>query len=147
MLIRNATPEDIERIFVIRESVRENHMSREDLAKLNITPSSIKLAMTSGDYIIPVAVEDGMIVGFAMAQISEGYVFALFVSPEYEGKGFGRALMQTIENGLVENGVRNVWLATGSEEGIRAPGFYRHLGWKDAGLTDNGHIKFCKSLW
>lgn len=146
MLIRNATLEDIERIFVIRESVRENHLSREALAKLNITPASIELAMIGGDYILPVAVQDKIIVGFAMAQISEGYVFALFVSPEHEGQGIGRALMQVIETDLAKNGVKDAWLATGAEEGFRAPGFYRHLGWKDAGLMEDGHIKFCKSL-
>ena len=37
-------------------------------------------------------------------------------------------------------------LCTGSEEVIRAPGFYRHLGWVDSGFMDDGQLKFCKTL-
>ena len=144
--IRPATPEDVVAIFDVRCLVKENHMSREELATLDITPETVREMITGGDYIVPVALIGGKIAGFAMAQISEGYVFALFVNPEHEGKGLGRALMCEIESGLVEHGVTEASLCTGSEEGIRAPGFYRHLGWVDFGFLDDGQIKFCKAL-
>ncbi len=144
--IRPATPDDITEIFDVRCSVRENHMSREELAAIDITPDTVRGMITGGDYIVPVALVAGKIAGFAMARISEGYVFALFVRQEQEDEGFGRALMQIVESGLAEHGVQEAWLATGSETGIRAPGFYRHLGWNDCGLMEDGQLKFCKAL-
>lgn len=146
MHIRPATPEDVAAIFDVRCSVKENHMSREELAALDITPETVREMITGGDYIAPVALTGGKIAGFAMTQISEGYVFALFVRPEHEGKGLGRALMHEVESGLVERGVTEASLCTGPEEGIRAPGFYRHLGWVDSGFMDDGQLKFCKTL-
>lgn len=144
--IRPATPEDVAAIFDVRCSVRENHMSRDELAALDITPETVREMITGGDYIVPVALIGGAIAGFAMSQISEGDVFALFVCSEHEGKGLGRALMREVESGLKEHGVADAWLFTGAEEGIRAPGFYRHLGWVESGLMEDGQIKFCKPL-
>ena len=146
MQIHPATPEDVAAIFDVRCSVRENHMSREELAVLSITPKTVREMITGGDYIVPVALIDGKIAGFAMARISEGYVFALFVRPEYEGKGLGRALMNEVESGLMEHGVTDARLHTGSEKGIRAPGFYRHFGWIESGVMEDGQLKFCKML-
>ena len=146
MQIRKAMPEDAADIFDVRCSVRENHMSREELSALGIRPETVGEMIAGGDYIVPVALAGGKIVAFAMAQISESYVFALFVHPEHEGQGLGRALMQVVESGLAEHGVVEAWLCTGSEPGIRAPGFYRHLGWVDSGIMEDGQLKFSKIL-
>ncbi|CAK7031443.1 MULTISPECIES: GNAT family N-acetyltransferase [unclassified Desulfovibrio] len=144
--IRPATEVDVSDIFTVRCAVKENHMSLEELAELDITPQSVADMITGGDYIVPVAVADGRIVGFAMAQVSEGYLFALFVHPDYEGKGIGRAIMEVVESELAKQGVKEAWLATGSEPGIRAPGFYRHLGWVECGVMDDGQLKFHKFI-
>ena len=146
MQIREAAPEDVAAIFDVRCSVKENHLSRAELAELNITPETVGEMITSGDYIVPVALIDGKIAAFAIAQISEGYVFALFVRPEHEGKGLGRALMREVESGFTDHGLTEAWLYTGSEEGIRAPGFYRRLGWVESGIMDDGQLRFCKNL-
>lgn len=146
MQIRKATPQDVADIFDVRCSVKENHLSRAELAELNITPASVGEMITSGDYIVPVALIGGKIAAFAMAQISEGHVFALFVRPGHEGKGLGRALMCEVESGFTDHGVTEAWLYTGSEEGIRAPGFYRRLGWVESGVMEDGQLRFCKPL-
>ena len=146
MKLRPAQPTDIETLFDIRCSVVENHQSREELADLGITTQSIQEMIEGGDYITTIAEEDGRPVGFSMAQVSEGYVFACFVRPEFEGKGFGRALMDAAEAGLRKKGVRNAWLSTGQETGLRAAGFYLHLGWHKDGYLDDGQIIFKKTL-
>lgn len=105
MQIRKATPRDVAAIFDVRCSVKENHLSLAELAELDITPATVGEMIMGGDYIVPVALTGGEIVAFAMAQISEGYVFALFVRPDHEGKGLGRALMREVESGFVEHGV------------------------------------------
>lgn len=146
MRLRPAQPTDTETLFDIRCSVVENHQSREELTNLGVTTQSIQEMIEGGDYITTIAEEDGQPVGFSMAQISEGYVFACFVRPEFEGKGFGRALMDAAEAGLRQKGVRKAWLSTGQEAGLRAIGFYSHLGWYKDGYLDDGQIIFKKTL-
>lgn len=147
MQIRPAIIEDVDTLFEIRCSVRENHMSREEMAALDITPATVKDMISGGDYIVPVAVMDGETVGFAMAQISECYLFALFVAPAHEGKGIGGKLLTCVEEKLRQHGVREAWLATDANEKVRAVGFYRHHGWHDDGLMEDGQLRFCKQLF
>ena len=146
MKLRSASVSDVETLFDIRCSVTENYQSREELAMLDITVESVAEMIASGDYITFIAEKDGLPVGFTMAQISEGYLFACFVRPEFEGQGIGRALMTAGEEGLGSTGVKQAWLSTGSEKGLRASGFYRHLGWIDAGYLEDGQIRFTKAL-
>lgn len=147
MQIRAAIIEDVETLFEIRCSVRENHMSREEMAALDITPTAVQDMICGGDYIVPIAFEDGEAVGFAMAQISECYLFALFVTPPHEGKGIGAKLLAHVEEELRQRGVREIWLATDADERVRAVGFYRHHGWRDVGLMEDGQLRFCKQLF
>ena len=41
MIIRVAQQEDIETLFEIRTSVKENYQSREEIAELGITPDAV----------------------------------------------------------------------------------------------------------
>lgn len=146
MKLRPAWAIDAETLFNIRCSVVENHQSREELTSLDITIQSVKEMIEGGDYITTIAEEDGQPAGFSMAQTSEGYVFACFVKPEFEGKGVGRALMDAAEEGLRRGGVQKAWLSTGPESELRAVGFYLHLGWYKDGYLDDGQIIFRKTL-
>lgn len=146
MKLRQASVADVETLFDIRCSVRQNFQSREELAYLGITFASVRDMLLSGDYVTTIADINDLPVGFSMAQIFEEYVFACFVRPEYEDHGVGRALMDAAEEGLRRAGVKSAWLSTGSEKDLRASGFYRHLGWSDDGFLDDGQIRFVKSL-
>lgn len=150
MQLRVASVNDVETLFEIRCSVVENHQSREELATLGVTVESVRAMIASSDYITTIAEvstdAENRPVGLTMAQISEAYIFACFVRPGFEGRGIGRALMEAAETGLRQAGVRRAWLSTGPEPGLRAPGFYRHLGWIDDGHLDDGQIRFIKTL-
>lgn len=146
MTLRDARVDDVEALFDIRCSVTENHQSRDELAGLGITVESVGEMVASGDYVTTIAEIGGQPVGFSMAQISEGYVFACFVRPGCHGQGVGGALMKAAEEGLRRAGVKEAWLSTGEEERFRAPGFYRHLGWVDNGHLEDGQIRFTKRL-
>ncbi|MEO0948539.1 MAG: GNAT family N-acetyltransferase [Cyanobacteria bacterium J06641_5] len=150
MKLRAASASDVETLFEIRCSVGENHQSREELATLGITVESVKAMIAGGGYITTIAevptVGEDRPVGFTMAQISEAYIFACFVRPGFEGLGIGRALMEAAEMGLRRAGVRQAWLSTGPEPGLRARGFYRHLGWLEDGHLEDGQIRFIKPL-
>ena len=143
MSISVATEADVEALFEVRTSVAQNHQSREELAGLGLTPQSIAemLRTTSRVWI---AEEDGQAVAFSMADADQGTIVAMFVRPEHEGKGMGRALMKQAEDWLFGRGWPEIWLLTGSDPSLRAVGFYLHLGWQPAGLQDDGQTKYVK---
>jgi GNAT superfamily N-acetyltransferase len=142
-IIRDALPADVETLFEIRTSVRENHQSREELATIGVTPESVA-EMLSSDSHAWVAEVDGAPAAFSMARAAERTVFAMFVRPEFEGRGLGRALMERAEDWLFRTGAEEIWLTTGSDPSIRANGFYRRLGWLQAGTTEDGQLRYIK---
>ena len=143
MKVRVATESDVEALFDIRTSVHENRQSREELAAIGVTPASVgqMLRTTSRAWLAEV---DGQPVAFSMADAQRGTVFAMFVRPGYEGLGLGRALMQEAEGWLYAQGHDAIWLLTGSEQGLRANGFYHHLGWGVGGVEPDGQLRFIK---
>ena len=144
--IRPATEADVETLFDIRCSVTENFQSRAELESIGICTESVKEMIISGDYFTVVVEKDQNPIGFAMARISEGYVFACFVRPDHEGQGAGKLLLKAVEDDLFRVGIKQAWLSTDSNQEFRAYGFYRHLGWVDAGYQEDGEIKLVKDL-
>ena len=147
MNIRIAQPDDIDTLFEIRTSVTENHQSREEIAKLGITPESV-VTMLETDCCAWVAEIDHRPIGFAIANATEKMILGMFVLPAFEGRGVGRALMQTAESWLWSKGTDEIWLLTGNDPSLRAYGFYLHLNWILAGVESDGdfqgEIKFIK---
>ncbi|MGF1459247.1 MAG: GNAT family N-acetyltransferase [Leptolyngbyaceae cyanobacterium] len=147
MIIRTAQPVDIETLFDIRTSVRENYQSREEIAALGITQQSIA-DMLAIDCCAWIADINNCSVGFAIANRSDAAVFGLFVRPEYEGRGIGRVLLHIAEDWLFARGHTEIWLVTGNEPMLRAYGFYLHMGWQPAGVVAAGdyagEMKFIK---
>jgi GNAT superfamily N-acetyltransferase len=141
--IRVATDRDVESLFDIRTSVLENHQSREDLACIGITPQSVAQMLRSSSRAW-IASEAGHDVAFSMANAVEATIFAMFVRPASEGRGLGRVLMKEAEEWLFAQGCTEIWLLTDANPRVRASGFYRHLGWEDAGVQDDGQVKFTK---
>ncbi|MNC95842.1 putative acetyltransferase [compost metagenome] len=81
-----------------------------------------------------------------MADAQKAMVFAMFVRPGFQRRGFGRALMREAENWLSAQGCADAWLLTGDEPGARAPGFYEHLGWSNVGKQGDGQFQYVKRL-
>jgi GNAT superfamily N-acetyltransferase len=83
---------------------------------------------------------DGVIVGFAIVDLSDGNIWALFVDPAHDKKGIGRKLHELMLNYSFEQGTDKLWLST--EPGSRAETFYRKAGWQQTGITQSGEIRF-----
>jgi len=142
--IRVATADEVPILNAIRTSVRENHMSLEQMAAYGITPEVIaRVITTTGRGFI--ASVDGVDAAIAIAEAEAGCIYAMFVLPDYEGMGLGRLLMTEAERFLFEAGCENVWLEAGATKGLRAHGFYAHLGWRRDGLMPDGQLRFVKS--
>ncbi len=84
--------------------------------------------------------QDGQIVAFAIADRSTDSIFALFVLPGFEARGFGKALLAQARDWLLAQGAAVIWLTTGA--GTRAEQFYAMQGWHRAGAAGHDDIRF-----
>ena len=144
--LRPALPEEAELLFRLRTAVRENHQSRAELAALGITPESVAAMLRDGRHAAWIAWSGPAAAGFAMADAAEASLFALFLRPGFEGRGIGRRLLAEAERWLAARGCAEARLLTGGAPGLRAPGFYRHLGWVEDGIAADGQLRFRKPL-
>jgi GNAT superfamily N-acetyltransferase len=137
MSIRLATAADIPRLMVIRESVRENRLSDP-----SVVPASdyAEFIAHSGIWVWE---DQGRILGFSAGDTRNGWVWALFVDPDHEGRGIGRALLPEACASLRRAGHRTLKLSTAP--GTRAERFYLADGWRPTGRSAHGEIIFEKA--
>ena len=131
MSIRPVTAADIPALFRIRPRTRENALTLDQLRSLGITPESVATwiqGSTSG-WLWETSARE--VVGFCMADRSEGELLVIALLPEYEGRGIGGQLMRRAEDWLSLSGCTRAWLTTDLDQTLRAYGFYRHRGWTD----------------
>ncbi len=119
---RRACSADIPAMSAIRLSVTENVLS---------DPSRVTLQMYE-DYLDKagrgwVAEVDGAVAAFSYADRDEASIWALFVSPQHEGLGLGKALLDLAVTWLFSLGHARVTL--GTTPGTRADRFYAAQGW------------------
>ena len=137
---RLALSSDIEDIFDVRTSVKENYLSREEMELMGITESRVS-DMIEKSRCAWVAVDDGKVIGFSMIILDEGSLFAAFVLPEYEGRGVGRSLVELAEQELFKHH-EVAWLET--DKNSRAAEFYRRLGWVEKENVSESDIRLEK---
>jgi ribosomal protein S18 acetylase RimI-like enzyme len=118
----------------VRASVKENR-----LVSSVITDDDVQTAIEETGYGWVVE-EDGAVIAFAIGNVRTGNVWALFVHPHHEGRGHGRHLHDTMVARLFELGLDRLWLTT--EPGTRAQRFYERAGWRLAGTTDRGELRY-----
>ena len=123
---REAVGDDMPAISRVRFAVRENILTPEQLRARGITEESVAASFltTAKGW---VAVYEGEIVGFSIADREEAAVFALFVLPGFEGKGIGGRLLDLAVDWLRAQGITRAWLTTGPN--TKAARFYVRRGW------------------
>ena len=85
--IRAMRPADVPAAHVIRLAVRENRLSDPSLVMEKDYHDF--LARDTMSWVCEV---DGVLAGFVMVDVEKRNLWALFVAPEQEGRGIGRAL-------------------------------------------------------
>jgi GNAT superfamily N-acetyltransferase len=133
-VLRQATMADADAIWRVRYSVGENtlapgRLSNEDLRR--------ELEDTGRGWVVEV---NGTIEAFAIGNARSGHVWALFVAPEAQGRGYGSRLHDVMVGWLREQCVPLLWLTTG--ETTRACGFYEKHGWKRVGILSGGQARY-----
>lgn len=133
-LIRPALAADAAGMHRVRMSVQENRLVSMQLSEHDYI---VAIEATGRGWVVEL---EGNIVAFAIGDTSTGSIWALFVAPGHEGKGYGRQLHDIMIAWLWEQGHDRLWLST--EPGTRAERFYSTAGWRRAGVTSSGEIRF-----
>lgn len=123
MKLRLATVLDIEPMHAIRLSVLENRLG--DPSRATVEKYQEMLGERGRGWVV----EDdaGAILGFGIADALSRSLWALFVRPDSERRGVGRALHDAMVAWLFSIDNKPIWLTT--EPHTRAAQFYAAAGW------------------
>jgi GNAT superfamily N-acetyltransferase len=135
MTLRQAHTTDIEALHTVRMAVKENVLSNPAL----VTQQDYEAFLTTAGRGWLGEVE-GRVAGFAIVDMERHNVWALFVHPDFEGRGIGKGLQDTMLRWYFAQTGEPLWLSTGP--GTRAEEFYRRTGWKETGITAGGETRF-----
>ena len=135
MIFREAKIEDIKQIQIVRNSVKENILS--DPKKVTDEDCQEYMMVRGKGWVCEI---ENQIVGFAIADLKENNIWALFLHPKFEKKGIGKKLHKIMLDWYFTKTENKVWLGTAFN--TRAEQFYRKAGWKEIGLNGTKEIKF-----
>ena len=135
MIFREAKPEDITQIQIVRNAVTENALSNPAL----VTDADCLEFITNRGkgWVCEI---NKQIVGFSIADLKENNIWALFVHPNFDKHGIGRKLHDLMMEWYFGQTQKSVWLGTAPN--TRAESFYRKAGWQEIGTHGKGEIKF-----
>ncbi len=134
-MIREAQISDIAKLQVIRNMVKENVLSDPKL----ITDQDYE-DFINGQGKGWVYEQHKTILGFAIVDVVGNNVWALFMHPDFEGKGIGRKLHDVMMKWYFGLTHSTIWLST--EKNTRAENFYRKRGWQVVGDYGKNELKF-----
>ena len=138
--MRQAVRADVPGIQRVRHSVRENVLTSCVIADDEVVDYLERFGR--GWVVVD---ERNEVLGFAIGDARDGNIWALFVDPEHEGRGYGRCLHDEMVAWLFSRGLRQLWL--GTEPNTRAERFYARAGWTDKGIQANGERRFELNKW
>ena len=135
MIIREANTADINQIQIVRNSVTENTLSNPNL----VTDKDCEeyITVRGKGWVCEI---ENKIVGFAIADLKEKNIWALFIDPKFERKGIGQKLHRIMMDWYFTQTKNKVWLGTAFN--TRAENFYREAGWTEVGTNGTKEIKF-----
>ena len=139
MRIRPACPADVAAMHALRLGVSENRLSDPQL----VTEQSYAAYLGQGA--AWVAEDERGLAGFAIVDLAAAIVWALFVAPQAQGEGVGRALHARLLESAMAAGLERLRLTTAP--GTRAERFYAEAGWTGTGTTRTGELSFEKKLF
>jgi GNAT superfamily N-acetyltransferase len=136
VILRIATRNDIASMHQLRLAVRENKLTSSVITPADYLPA---MEETGRGWVIEHA---GQILGFSVGNTQTGNIWALFVDPNHEGKGYGRLLHDVmIDYMLNETEPRLERLNLSTAIATRAERFYRNAGWTAVG-EKSGEVFF-----
>ncbi len=142
MIFREATIVDIPQIQMVRNAVKENTLS--DPALVSDADCEEFMTVRGKGWVCEI---EQQIVGFAIADLQDDNIWALFLLPEFEHKGIGQTLQKLMLDWYFAQGKEKVWLGTAFN--TRAENFYKKSGWSVVGMHGTKETKFemTKTEW
>jgi len=142
MIYREAKVEDIPEIQIVRNSVKENTLSNPSL--VSDLDCEIYMTQKGKGWVCEF---QNKIIGFAIVDLTESNIWALFILPEFENQGVGKTLHNLMLDWYFSNTNKTVWLGTAFN--TRAEKFYKYQGWIEVGTHGSKEIKFemTKEIW
>ena len=130
--LRQASRADVPGMQRVRRAVRENR-----LVSITISDEEVVDAIerTGRGWVVE---DGGEVVAFAIGNAESGNIWALFVDPGHEGRGYGRRLHDEMLAWLWSRGVERAWLSTAPA--TRAERFYEKAGWRRCGVSASGEL-------
>ncbi|MEO6038067.1 MAG: GNAT family N-acetyltransferase [Saprospiraceae bacterium] len=135
MIFREASPDDIPGMSLVRYAVRENPLNTPGL----VTEADYMEFLTVRGKGWVCTIQD-RVVGFAIVDLQGRNIWALFVHPDQAENGMGKALHRLMMDWYFQQTSEPVWLGTAPD--TRAEVFYEKMGWRKVGLVNKGEVKF-----
>ena len=135
MIFREANISDIKQMQFVRNAVKENTLSNPALVPDEDVAEYITKRGKGW-----VCVVHSEVAGFAIVDLIDNNIWALFVHPDFEENGIGKKLHDMMLEWYFKNTKEKVWL--GTSPNTRAEKFYRMQGWKEVGVHGKEEIKF-----
>ncbi|MCV2363083.1 GNAT family N-acetyltransferase [Paucibacter sp. DJ1R-11] len=132
--LRQALRSDIPGMHRVRRAVRENPLTSDVIREEHYIPA---IESSGRGWVVE---EAGEVRAFAVGNGETGNIWALFVDPAHEGRGFGRQLQAVMVDWLFSEGLERLNL--GTAPGTRAEAFYRATGWTYLGIDAHGEASF-----
>lgn len=131
--LRPATALDVPAMHRIRKSVSENTLSEGAIfGEEDYLPFLGPVGETwVGEF-------DGQMAGFGSVDRVNASIWALFVDPDSEGRGVGKALLNHLVARARSCGIPKLILTT--TPGTRAEQFYLRQGWQQTGTAANCEV-------
>ena len=132
-VLRQATRDDLAGIWRVRYAVVENTLKPGRIEDDEVVG---QLEASGRGWVVE---EDGEIAAFAIGDATGANVWALFVDPRAEGRGYGSRLHDTMVEWLWTHGLTTLWLSTGRD--TKARGFYERRGWRCTGPYGRDEVR------
>ena len=132
-MLRQAVRADIPGMHRVRLAVKENRLASTVVTESDYQPA---IEVNGRGWVVEI---NGQVVAFAVGK-TNGNIWALFVDPAHQRRGYGRLLHDEMIKWLGAQGVAKLWLTT--EPATRAEQFYEKAGWLRAGTTEKGEVRF-----
>jgi GNAT superfamily N-acetyltransferase len=132
--LRPAVAADLPGLWDVRYAVTENTLARGRISDDELRRS---IEDTGRGWVIDV---DGRIQAFAIGIAATGNVWALFVHPSAQSRGYGTRVHAAMIDWFRTQPVDLLWLTTGTH--TRARAFYDRQGWHCVGPGGDGEVRY-----
>lgn len=132
--LRQAVRADVRGIRRVRRAVTENRLRSRLISDEEVIDA---IERTGRGWVIEC---ENTVIGFAIGNAENGNIWALFIDPGHEARGYGRRLHDEMTGWLFARGLRRLWLTT--DAGTRAERFYKRAGWQNCGRSPSGEVIF-----